>query len=127
MPGAYRSTRELVNEALSNLGALANGQVADVDDVAYITANVDPVLRMLAALDVCYVPDPDNIPGELFVPLAAILAEQCAQKFGSSSDDFAKLTQKGLGVPPGSGAGAMAIKQMTRGRYSMEPLRVFYY
>jgi hypothetical protein len=61
------------------------------------------------------------------MPLADILASECANRFGASSDDFAKLQAKGLGVPVGSGAAAMAIKQITRGRPTYEPLKSVYF
>jgi hypothetical protein len=127
MAGAYRTQTDLVLETLANLGVLAAGQVPDVEDVQYVTEKLDAIFRMLAGLDICYIPDPNNIPGAFFSPLADIVAGDCATKFGSSPDDFAKLTQKGLGVPPGSGAAAMALKQITRGRPTFEPLRVCYF
>jgi hypothetical protein len=127
MAGAYRTQTDLVLETLANLGVLAAGQNPDVEDVQYVTEKLDAIFRMLAGLDICYIPDPNNIPGAFFSPLADIVAGDCATKFGSSPDDFAKLTQKGLGVPPGSGAAAMALKQITRGRPTFEPLRVQYF
>jgi hypothetical protein len=127
MAGAYRTQTDLVLETLANLGVLAAGQNPDVEDVQYVTEKLDAIFRMLAGLDICYIPDPNNIPGSYFSPLADIIAGDCATKFGSSPDDFAKLTQKGLGVPPGSGAAAMALKQITRGRATFERLRVEYF
>jgi hypothetical protein len=127
MPGAFRTQTDLVLEALANLGVLASGQVPDVEDVQYVTEKLDAIVRMLAGLDICYIADTNAIPGALFSPLADIVAGDCASKFGSSPDDFSKLTQKGLGVPPGSGAAAMAIKAITRGRPTYEPLRAQYF
>lgn len=117
---AFRTQTDLINEALANLGVLAAGQAPDVEDVQYVAVKLDSIYRMLAGLDIAYIADPQNIPGAIFAPLADIVASECAMKFGSSPDDFAKLTQKGLGVPPGSGAGAMAIKAITRGRPTYE-------
>jgi hypothetical protein len=125
--GRFRTQADLTNEALGNLGALGLGQAASVEDVAYISDKVDPVLRMLGALQICYIADADAIPGEMLNPLAAILASECANRFGVSTDDFAKLQQLGLGVPPGSGAAAMTLKQITRGRPTYEPLRSIYF
>jgi hypothetical protein len=71
-------------------------------------------------------PDPNNIPGQWFTSLADILAGECATKFGSSPDDYAKLKKQGMGEPAGSGAAAMALKAMTRGRPTFETLRVHY-
>ena len=127
MAGAYRTQTDLVLESLAKLGVLASGQVPDVEDVQYVTEMLDGLYRQLAGLDICYIPDPNNIPGAFFLLLADIVAGECATKFGSSPDDFAMRTQKGLGVPPGSGAAAMALKQITRGRPTFEPLRVCYF
>jgi hypothetical protein len=127
MPGAYRTQTDLILEALANLGVLAAGQAPDVEDVQYVQEKLDSIFRMLAGLDIAYIADANNIPGALFSPLADIVAGECAAKFGCSPDDFTKLTQKGLGVPPGAGAGAMAIKAITRGRPTFEPVRAFYF
>jgi hypothetical protein len=127
MAGAYRTQTDLVLEALAKLGVLASGQNPDVEDVQYVTEMLDGLFRMLAGLDIVYIPDPNNIPGAYFLPLADIVAGECSSKFGSNPDDFARNTQLGLGVPPGSGAAAMKLKQISRGRPTFEPLRVCYF
>lgn len=127
MAGAYRTQTDLVLEALAKLNVLASGQAPDVEDVQYVTEMLDGLYRQLAALDICYIPDPNNIPGAFFLLLADIVAGECSPKFGSDPDTFARNTQKGLGVPPGSGAAAMALKQITRGRPTFEPLRACYF
>lgn len=123
MAGAYRTQNDLVNMALKNLGVLAAGNAADPEDFNYVNENVDPLIRTLASLDICYIGDPDNIPGELFLPLADVLADVCSSKFGSTPEDRAALNAKGLGTPPGSGAGAMQLRQVNRGRPTYETAR----
>ena len=59
--------------------------------------------------------------------LADVVAGECASKFGATPDDVMKLTQKGLGVPPGSGAAALSLKQMMRARPTGEVLLVEYF
>ena len=125
MAGAYKTQTDLVNETLKNLDVLAAGQAGDPLDVAYVTEKIDPVIRMLAALDICYIGDPDNIPGELFSALADVMADQCSSKFGSTPEDRAALSAKGLGTPPGTGAGAMILRQINRGRPTYETLRTY--
>lgn len=125
--GRYRSQADLITETLANLGVLAVGQAQDPDDTAYVTAKYDSILRMLASLEICFVADPNNIPGEWFAPLADIMAGECATKFGSSPEDYTKLKNQGLGIPPGTGAGAMALKAITRGRPTFERQRVEYF
>lgn len=123
MAGAYRTQNDLINQALKNLGVLSAGNAADPEDFNYVQENVDPMLRTLASLDIAYVGDPDNIPGELFLPLSDVLADLCSSKFGSTPDDRAALNLKGLGTPPGTGAGAMILRQINRGRPTYEVLK----
>lgn len=123
MTGAYRTQNDLVTQALKNLGVLSAGNAADPEDFNYVQENVDPMIRTLASLDICYIGDPDTIPGELFLPLADVLADLCSSKFGSTPDDRGSLNQKGMGMPPGTGAGAMILRQINRGRPTYEPLR----
>ena len=124
--GRYRSQADLVTEILANLGVLAPGQPQDPEDVNYVLGKYDSILRELASLEIAYVADPNNIPGEWFAPLADIMAGECATKFGSSDDDYVKLKKQGMGDPPGSGSAARALKQITRGRPTYERLRVEY-
>jgi hypothetical protein len=124
--GRFRNQADLVTAVLARLGVLAPGQSVDPEDTAYVTAELDSIFRMLNDLDICSIPDPNNIPGQWFTSLADILAGECATKFGSSPDDYAKLKKQGLGEPAGSGSGAMALKAMTRGRPTYETLRVHY-
>jgi len=87
----------------------------------------DSVYRKLNALQICYVPDPNNIPGAWFSDLADILAGEVATKFGSNPDHYTMLIQRGLGMPPGSGSAALSLKQITRGRPTYEILQTDYF
>jgi hypothetical protein len=127
MPGAFRTQADLVNQVLENLGALAIGQTPNVEDVASVASEIDSFLRMLAGLDICYVADSNAIPGTIFDPLAAIIAGELANAWGKTGDEFTQLVSRGLGMPPGSGSGAMAIKAIMRGRPTYESLRVQYF
>jgi hypothetical protein len=127
MPGAFRTQADLVNQVLENLGALVIGQTPNVEDVAAVASEIDSFLRMLAGLDICYVADANAIPGAIFDPLASIIAGELANAWGKTGDEFQQLMARGLGMPPGSGSGAMAIKAITRGRPTFEPLRVQYF
>ena len=93
----YRSSADLVLEALKNLGVLSAGQAVDVEDFAYVNEKLDPIFRQLAGLEICYVPDPDNIPGAWFASLADIVAGECASKFGLVGQEFIDKVNKCLG------------------------------
>jgi hypothetical protein len=127
--GRYRNQADLITETLANLGVLAPGQPIDAEDSNYVSEKLDSIFRMLAALEICVVADANSIPGEWFSPLADIVAGECATKFGITGIDFTNLLKKGLGAPqpdgngPGSGAAALTLKAIGRGRPTFERLR----
>jgi hypothetical protein len=127
----YRTQQDLINEALANLGVLAAGQPVDPEDNNYVLEKLDSIMRKLAALDIVYVPDTNNIPGEFFSDLADIVAGECCTKFGATPDDYVKLVNRGLGgamgVPVGGGTAAMSLQNMRRLRPTGETLRVEFF
>lgn len=127
----YRTSADLVLEALSNLGVLAAGQPVDTDDFNWVNEKLDPIFRQIAGLEICYVPDPNNIPGAWFASLADIVAGECASKFGLVGQELMDNVNRGLGgagnVPIGAGTAAQSLKIMRRGRPTYEPLRFVNY
>src|ERR1700761_8772215 len=99
MAGQYRTSTDLVTEALANLQVLAAGQPVDPEDFNYINEKLDAIMRKLAALEIVYVADVNNIPGAWFADLADIVAGECSSKFGSTAEDMASFISKGLGNP----------------------------
>lgn len=73
---------DLVNQALSNLGLLAAGQVASAEDFDAMDAYVDPVIAELANRDLVTVDDDDAIPAEWFLSIATLLADKASNDFG---------------------------------------------
>lgn len=124
----FRSSADLVSEALSNLGVLAAGQPIDPEDFNWINEKLDAIYRKLAMLEIVYVADPDNIPGAWFADLAAIVAGECASKFGVVGQEYIDKVNAGLGgaagVEIGAGIAAKSLKIGTRGRPTYEPLRI---
>lgn len=96
LTGPYRTSTDLVTEALANLGVLAAGQATDPEDFSYVEEKLDSIFRKIAALEIVYVPDPQNIPSAWFSDLADIVAGECCTKFGVTPDDYVKLINKGL-------------------------------
>jgi hypothetical protein len=119
----YYTASQLVLKALSKLGVLAAGQTVSPEDFNQINDSLDAIFRKLGALEIVYVADPDNIPGEWFLDLAAIIAGENATDFGSSADFIGPLISAGLGSPPGSGTAAISLKIMNRGRPTYEAQR----
>lgn len=127
----FRSSADLVTEALANLGVLAAGQPIDVEDFQFVNGKLDAIYRKLAALELVYVSDPDNIPGAWFADLADIVAGECASKFGLVGQEFIDKVNKGLGgaagVEIGAGTAAKSLKIINRGRPTYETLRILNY
>lgn len=124
----YRTSTDLVTEALANLGVLAAGQPIDPEDFNWIQEKLDSIYRKLGALEIAYVPDPNNIPGAWFADLSDIVAGECASKFGLVGQELMDKINKGLGgsggADVGAGTAAKSLKIITRGRPTYEPLRI---
>ncbi|EJW11249.1 hypothetical protein A33M_3327 [Rhodovulum sp. PH10] len=87
------SRRDLIDQALANLGVLAAGQTPEAEDVDRLDRLVDAVMADLAARDVAWVPYPGELGplgGEIdpaqFLYLAAILADAGKGAFGVAAD-----------------------------------------
>ena len=130
----YRTRVDLITAALGKLGVATTNQPPDVEDVSYVDAELDAICRKLEALEIAYVadrgqpgPSGGNIPGAWFDDLSSIVADQCSSKFGLAAPDAAALSQRGLGVPPGTGSAAMSLKKISRGKATYEPMRAEYF
>ena len=81
-----KTRNDLVNRALSNLGALPVGQTASTEEYSSVDALVDPTLESLQARDIFHVPDVSAIDDAAFISLGHCLAWNCASEFGLHSD-----------------------------------------
>jgi hypothetical protein len=77
-----RTRRELVNEALEQLGIVGAGQTPNAEDFETVDHKVDQLVLYLEAIDLVSIEDIDEIPAEIFQALAVLLADECALKFG---------------------------------------------
>lgn len=128
----YRSSSDLVMEVLSRAGVISIGQAVDVEDFQTVQKNLDSIFRKVAALEICFVSDANNIPGAWFSDLVDIVLGECAKDIGLSDGEYAAAIAKGLGGPPsnvevGAGGAAQSLKIITRGRPTYEPLRFVNY
>jgi hypothetical protein len=127
----FRSSADLVAEALKNLGVLAAGQPVDPEDFAYVNERLDPIFASSAMLEIVYVADAEQHPRCLVSDLADIVAGECATKFGIHGEEYVTLVNKGLGgamgVEIGAGSAAKSLKIMNRGRPTYEVQRILNY
>lgn len=82
----------LVDEALATLFSDGGtGQSPDPEDVEFVDSRVDALLGELSARDIVTVPDPEDINEAIFMPLAELLADYCAPKFGQQRNKDMRL------------------------------------
>lgn len=85
-----KTTEELVAQALANLGVLEAGQAPSDEDASTVENYVPATLASLSAKGIVSVDDEDAISLEFFLPIAVLLAQDCAHEFGQPVDEKAK-------------------------------------
>lgn len=86
-----KTTLDLVNKVLFNIGVLGEGQTASAEAYASVTAAVTPVVAQLSAGMVVDIPDINAIPNVYFFQIADIVADAMKSDFGVTGDDAAVL------------------------------------
>lgn len=81
-----KTKTQLITETLSQLGALGVGETPSAEDSDAVDARIGPLVEDLAARNVIYVADTDDIPDSVFNYFVLRLAEECAVKFGKQMD-----------------------------------------
>jgi hypothetical protein len=126
----YRTSSDLITLVLQRTGLLSSGSPQDNDDTTNVQSQLDPIFRKLAALEIVFIADPDNIPGAFLSDLADIVAGECASALGIGDGELPGLVNKGLGgaagtqVEIGAGTAAKSLKIMTRGKPTYEIQRI---
>ncbi len=81
--------RDLVDQALRNLGVLPASATPSAADVATVDAKVDAIVDELSTLDIVTISDIEEIEPRYFFSLAVCLADVCKNEFGGSQVDRA--------------------------------------
>lgn len=115
-----RTKSDLVNQVLENLGVLAVGQTAEVENTSRVDARISGILSTLRAREVFYLGDADNIPDEAFEPLSNVVSWECRSMFGVTGDELVPLKQANDDAIAG-------LKIMSRGRPTYQPLRTEFF
>lgn len=106
---------ELVNEALKNLVIVGAGQEPDTEDFDEVDAKVDGLLAQLRVDEICFVANDDEIPDEWFDPIAELLANNCASKFGQQYSLDKKTVFEQL------------LRRLTASRTTYQPMQSEYF
>lgn len=86
-----KTTADLINKILFNIGVLGEGQTSSAEAVASVTAAINPTVARLSAAMVVDISNINAIPNVYFDELAAIIAEAMKEEFGVTGDDAAVM------------------------------------
>jgi len=111
-----RTQADLIAKILEKLNVVPEGQAPEVEDSARVARNLPSLIEELAAREIVYVPDLENIPDPWFLSLASISAYELRNEFGVTGEFEATLQR-------GNVEAILKLKEMTRGRPTFEPLK----
>lgn len=114
---SYRTQDDLLQEVLENLGVLAAGQTAETEDLARVSEKLPSIIATLAATEVVYVADINNIPEEWFIPLSNCVAYYCKAKFGITGEAAQQIDNDYQ-------IALLQFRVMNRGRPTYEAMKV---
>lgn len=94
MPDTFKTRTQLKERAAKNLGIIEPGETMSTEDDETFDGLVDPLVAQLAADDVVYIDNIEEIDLAYFMPLARLLANIAGPDFGSPVDPAAKAADE---------------------------------
>lgn len=89
MVDIVKTRAQLIERAGINLGLVQPGEALAPEDSNTLDNLVDPLIAQLSAQSVIYIGNTDEIDNEVFLALAACLANIAGPSFGSAINDQA--------------------------------------
>src|SRR5688572_21747954 len=89
-----KTLTDLKTEALGILTGLDPSQDPATEDLETIGVYVGPLFAQLAADQIVYIADEEEIPNEFFLPIARLLANVAGPRFGSAMNADAKTVDE---------------------------------
>ena len=90
MVDTVKTRTQLIERAGAAIGVKEPGEALSTEDYNTLDNLVDPLIAQLAADQIYYVDDADEIPVSIFIPLANLLGNMAGPDFGSPVNDDAK-------------------------------------
>jgi len=85
----FKTRDQLIERAGIALGLVQPGEALSSEDHDTLDNLFDPLISQLSSDSVIYIGDPDQIELDVFIPLAACLANQAGPSFGGAFNDQA--------------------------------------
>lgn len=95
MVDTVKTRAQLIERAGIALGLVQPGEALSSEDYDTLDDLVDAVLAQLAADEIIYVGNPEEILLEIFLPLSSLIANYAGPSFGSPINDDARRRDEG--------------------------------
>lgn len=115
MVDVIKTRTDLIERAATELGALTSGQSLSDEDRDTIDELVDPLVLQLSVDEIADFPDLEQIPSQLFLPLATLLANTAAPSFGQVFSPEVKAMQERY------------LRKLTATPATNEPVKALYF
>lgn len=115
MADTFKTRSQLKERAAKNLAIIEPGETLSTEDNETFDGLVDPLIAQLAADQIVYISDADEIELEYFLPLARLLANIAGPDFGSPINEAAKAEDE------------MTLRRLTSTKPTGDRLRVRYF
>ena len=96
MVDIFKTRAQLIERAGIDLGLVQPGEALSSDDYNTLDSLVDPLVDQLAADNVIYIDDRNEIDTQVFMALASLLANYAGPSFGSPINDQALSRDQGM-------------------------------
>ena len=115
MVDTVKTRAQLIERAAINLGLVQPGEALSSEDYNTLDDLVDAVIAQIAAEGIAYIANPDEIELELFLPLAAVLANHAGPSFGAPINDAALMRDQNM------------LRKLTTAQKTDAPQKAVYY
>ncbi len=90
MVDTFKTRSQLLERAAKDLGIIEPGETLSTEDAETFDGLVDPLVATLAADEIVFIANTEEIELEFFLPLARLLANIAGPDFGSPINEDAK-------------------------------------
>ncbi len=94
MVDTFKTRTQLKERAAKNLAIIEPGETLSPEDADTFDGLIDPLVAQLAADEVVYIANTEEIELEFFLPLARLLANIAGPDFGSPINEAAKIADE---------------------------------
>lgn len=94
MADQFKTRAQLRERAGKNLAIIEPGEALSAEDAETFDGLIDPLVAQLAADEIVFIANTEEIELEYFLPLARLLANVAGPDFGSPINEPAKLADE---------------------------------